>query len=449
MAGELWNKDDATSGLLRDSTTGELLTAHATLPCPCCEAAEYVELVPCCEPPEGGGGATPYPPGTAPWYILLATLQEECAGLQAGYLVFNAPAGGGEPGEYCMRFNLVTRPPIPASALPAGATVLVPDTLTCTPIQVCDNLSLCPACPQCCHEIDFGYKCMRAIDPHPSNPTGFLCNFGREYRVTYTMTGRYERREQATCVTGASGTPVGRCWQKIQANIDTDESGVLTFRKACEPDFVPSCTGSATRTRRDRLEDFGNDALCNGTLSGGFVNDTTTTQTVACGDWTWGGGGFGGDNTTGPWAGLLLESSVTPEEEDCFGFVVRDGRCLPDDTGPVVTRETTEWSHGRGCFDGATFYRRTNQWWRRDPSSCPPANFFCPGDPVLPCNDTECFYESSEVRAEYSVEILSFEECGSPWQTVAINTGNGYPLVAGGFWDGWAIGGFGNAEEFL
>lgn len=415
----------AAGRLLRTRPTDEL-----SLPCPCCGKVYYVQLRTCCLQTGGDDIGSPYPNGLGPFYIPQSLLTAGCGTGTTGYLAFFPNEDG--VAEFCMTYNLDRDPPIPSSALPEGATVVTSeDTFVCYENPICNNDAICPPCPACCHEVSLGWRCVRGIDPHPSNPNPFLCNFGRTYRVTFSQTSTYEQRVWQTCVSAEAI----RCDLFSTINNTTEREGMMTFTKACPPDFVASCTGEVTTTRTNRSESFGSyPGDCSGPPTGGGVTESTDTTVVACELWE-----FAGAFTADP-----------PDADDfCADTVVEEERCQIPNTGDLFKRVTTEWDYDRACFEGTTSFRRTDQRWYKDQATCPRVAFTCPQSPLAPCINQECYFEEATEISSYTVEILGIIGCAGPWETYDTNVATGYPGSAAGFFDGWYALGLGNAENFL
>ena len=441
MAGELWNSVESPPGLLRDSVTGELLTAHATQPCPCCTGGEFVELRPCCIPAGPGDVDTPFPPGGADsrWFLALADLQTVCAARQFGYLAFFPDKDG--VAAYCMQYNLTVRPPIPASALPVDAVILGLDgDVICYGEVICANETICPPCPSCCQERSWPYRCMRNIDPHPSNPLDFKCNYGREYLTTYTMSSTYYRKRWQYCAGSVSGPPVSFCAPFDQEDTTSTTVGNMSFRKACAPDFEASCTGEQVSEVNQRYETFG--ALpfdcSSGTLTGGGVVTNTFGSTTPCTELA--------GTPTFPVPDEFLQPAF--EDAPCVGDRINDYRCFGG-TGLLWQTENWVWAFDRACFDGSLFWEFTRQAWYIDVATCDFPRPGCGATPIVPCLNELCYDEKLTYSAEWAIQILSVEQCGGPWETAQENDANGYPIDGGGFFDGWAITGVGDAAEFL
>lgn len=405
--------------------------ANAAIPCPCCGKTYYAQLRTCCLQTGEDDIGSPYPNGLGPFFIPLDLLQASCGAGTTGYLAFYP----GEDGvaQFCMTYDLERDPPIPASELPESASIVSEeDEFVCYENWICNNDAICPPCPACCHEVSLGWRCVRDIDPHPSNPNGFLCNFGRAYRVTFSITNTYEQRTFTACVSAEAV----RCDQLTQVDIVIERSGEMTFTKACPPDFVASCTGSQTETRTDRVENFGTyPPECSGPPTGGSVTESTNTTVTACADWNF----------------SQVVHSPGPEDPDdfCADTVLQEARCQVDNTGDLLQRITTEWNYDRACFEGTTFYRRTDQRWWKDQAVCPNAAFYCAATAVMPCVNEECYFEENTITGSYTVEITSILGCAGPWETYDANVAVGYPGSAAGFFEGWYVLGLGNAEGFL
>ena len=414
---------------------GFLLSGQApentAVPCPCCGKVYYVQLRTCCLQTGGDDIGSPYPNGLGPFYIPISLLQANCGAGDFGYLAFFP----GEDGvaEFCMTYNLQRDPPIPSSALPEGATIVSEeDTFVCYENSICQNEAICPPCPACCHEVGIGWRCVDGIDPHPSNPTSFVCNLGRTYRLTYNYRQTYEQRQWQTCISAETI----RCDLFSTTNNTIETEGVATFTKACPPDNVASCTGSVVTTITTRSESFGvYPGECSGPPTGGGVSENTTTSEVLCADW---------DLSTLPLGG-------GPDDPDdfCADTRLEDERCQLPNTGDLFKRVTTEWDYQRKCFEGSTYFRRTDQRWYKDQATCPRVLFTCPQSPLAPCINQECYFEETLSEGSYSVEILGIIGCAGPWETYDINVANGYPGDAAGFFEGWYALGLGNAEGFL
>lgn len=401
---------------------------NASVPCPCCGKTYYVQLRTCCLQTGGDDIGSPYPNGLGPFYIPLNLLQANCGTESTGWLAFFPGKDG--VAQFCMTYNLDRDPPIPAGSVPEGATIVTEeDTFTCYDTSICQNEEICPSCPACCHEVGIGWRCVEGIDPHPSNPTSFVCNLGRTYRITYDYRLTFEKREWQFCATSG----FIRCDPLRTTMNVTETSGVMTFTKACPPDNVASCTGSVVQVFTSRVEEFGTRVPCEGDLVGGSVTENTTTTETTCEDW----------------GASQIPLGGGPEDPDdfCEDTQVEEFRCGPENTGDVFKRVTTQWDFRRKCFEGSTFFQRTDKQWWKDQAVCPFAS--CPATAAVPCINEECYFEQTTTDASYTVEILGIIGCAGPWETYDINVANGYPGSAAGFFEGWYALGLGNAEGFL
>lgn len=423
-------------------TQGFLLAGQApensAVPCPCCGKVYYVELRPCCIPADANDVDTPFPPGGAGarWFVTLSSIEASCGSSQFGYLAF-VPGKDG-PAQYCMQYNLTIRPPIPSSELPEEAVILTTeDGVACYTGIICANETICPPCPSCCQEVSWPFRCMRNIDPHPSNPLDFKCNYGREYLVTYTQSTTYYRKEFQFCVGFPPSGPVGFCAPLFQEDTSTVTVGNLSFRKDC-PDSPGSCTGERVETVNTRVEDFGDlpSDCSSGTLTGGSVTTDTDVITTPCTSL--------GGTPTFPVPDEFLAPSF--EDEPCFGGRTNESRCFGG-TGDVWQIEKWDWAFDRACFDGSLYFEFIRQAWYMDAANCDFPR--CLAGPPVPCTNDICYDERLLIQAEWNIQILSVDQCGGPWETAQTNDKNGYPIDGGGFFDGWAITGVGDASEFL